>query len=208
MTGQRPTVGHPGGSPRRRALAAAAVLIGSLILALSTAGSRQQRAQGDSHHASQSLAALATRVQATIARQDRRAAVRRWEVAHHEIGDPTDPPPRAQRPAIGRVDRVVRRWLSGYLRYEVDAGGARSRATLAATSTPAFMDELLAQQPLIPPTQRRPRPGHALELISTVAPSGRTARTYVEVAYGLQRAGLHLTLVNRGDAWLVVALAG
>ena len=133
-----------------------------------------------------------------------------WEVAHHEVPDPAETPPAAQVPAIEQANRLLKRWLSGYLPYEVDQLDAAGRQDLLATSTDALAGWLLAHPPLIPPAQQHPpREGRLLELLTTIAARGHQARTYAEVAYGLERAGLHLTLTRGGaHGWLVADFHG
>jgi hypothetical protein len=157
------------------------------------------------------LGRLAARIQANIAEQGEQSTVQAWEVAHHEVPDPAETPPAAEVPAIRQANREVKRWLSGYLPYEVDQLDAAGRQDLVATSTVGLARWLLAHPPLIPPTQQQhpPPEGRSLELVTTIAAQGRQARVYAEVAYGLERDGFHLTLTRGGaHGWLVAVFHG
>ena len=200
---------EPAFTRRPLALAVAAVLAASLALALIAGGAHRQARGHVDERRDRALARVAARIQANIASQTAQAALRSWNQAHHQVPDPSDPPPASELPAIDPVEAVVRRWLSGYLPYEVDAGSSASRSALVATSTPGLARALALNPPLIPPAQQhRPPQGRALDLVTTLARGDRAAGVYVEIAYGPERAGLQLELRRRGGAWLVASLAG
>ena len=210
------TPGESGPDPRRHRFALAAVIAAALTvslgLSLAAVGFRSHPdtgVRGPRTQMGPNLGRLDAEINARIAEQNHETAVRSWEREHHEVPDPADPPPAWQLPAIDKVDRVVRQWLSGYLPYEVHEASRATTAVLAATSTPRLARSLLRHPPLVPPTQRRrPRAGRALQLVTTIARDGRRAHVYVEVSYGLDRVGLQLLLTRRGETWLVALLAG
>ena len=211
MSDRQPASGPVGQRPR---IALAAV--GALLLLVSCAllvvdQQARPRARAAGPGVGTQLGALAAQVQANIAEQGERSTVQAWEVAHHEVPDPAETPPVAEVPAIEQANRQVKRWLSGYLPYEVDQLDAGGRQDLLATSTGALAGWLLAHPPLIPPAQQQhpPPEGRLLELVTTIAARGRQARVYAEVAYGLERAGFHLTLTRGGaHGWLVAVFHG
>jgi hypothetical protein len=210
MSRQAPLM--PGGPHGRIVLAALAALTLAASLVLLFADRQPpSRATPTGTRTDANLGALAAQIQAHIAAQGQQSIQREWEIAHHEVPDPALTPPATQIPAIERADRVVRRWLRGYLPYEVDKLDATARGDLVGTSTVALAGSLLAHPPLIPPTQQQHRPpeGRLVNLITTITAGGHEARVYVEVAYGLARAGLNLTLTRTGaDGWLVTVFQG
>jgi len=194
----------------RLALATVATLLvtGSLMLALATRPRPPAGATAPRTVRAVNVAALTASVRERIARQAQANSARVWMEAHHE---PTGPAAGSPGPAAGReqVQATVRRWLGGYLPYEIDRLDSSERRELVSTSTPALVGELLADPPLIPPTTRQaPAAGRALEVLVNVAKSDRSASTYVEVAYGLERIGLQLTLNREAVGWRVAALHG
>jgi hypothetical protein len=200
------------GSIRRARIALAVVavllLVGSFAFLVADRQPRA-RARVTNDVGTTNFGGLVAVVERKIAEQGEQATIRRWEVDHHELPDPEDPPAPAEIPAITQASRVVKRWLLGYLPYDVDDLDAAARVDLVATSTAGLADSLLARLPLIPPTQQQHRPpqGRFLDLIATIAPGGRQATVYVELAYGLERVDLHLTLTRRGErGWLIAAL--
>ncbi len=199
---------RPGHQRTRIAVAAAAVLPLAVSFAFLLAD-RQPHAQPrvTNPGAVTSLGGLAAQIQAGIAAQREQSIAREWQVEHHEVPDPDEAPPPSEVPAIESASRVLKRWLFGYLPYEVDQLGVAGRRDLVATSTGALARSLLAHPPLIPPTQQhRPPEGRFLDLLTTIAAGGRQARAYIEVAYGLERVGFQLTLTRRGThGWLVAA---
>lgn len=204
-------------SLRRARIALAGVgvllLVGSFVFLVAD---RQPRARarvtaevGAHEVGATDFAGLVADVESKIAARSEQATTRSWQIDHHELPDPEDPPPPAEISAITQASRVVKRWLLGYLPYEVDDLDAAARGDLVATSTAGLADSLLAHPPLVPPTQQqhRLRRGRFLDLITTIAPGARQVRVYVELAYGLERVGLHLTLRRRGErGWLIAAL--
>jgi hypothetical protein len=202
---------HLGTRPVRRAQIVLAG-VGMLLLVGSSAflvADRQPRvrARVTTDTAATDFGGLVAVVESKIAEQSEQAITRRWQVDHHEVPDPEDPPTAAEIPAIRQASRVVKRWLLGYLPYEVDNLDAAARVDLVASSTAALADSLLARPPLIPPTEQQPREGRPLDLITTIAAGGSQAKVYVELTYGLERIGLHLTLLRRGErGWLIAAL--
>jgi hypothetical protein len=217
----------PGGRPAHEGVRIAAALAAALLLVVSFAfllADRHPRARarvaihpaevasnGSAGSATVDIPRLAGEVEASIAEQEKRATVRHWLAEHHELPVGDETPSAAQAPAVAGVGRVVRRWLAGYLPFEVDTLGPAGRRDLVATSTAALTRSLLGHPPLIPFTQLQHRPpqGRVLELSTTIARGGAEAWVYVEVAYGLERAGLHLTLRRRGArGWLVAVFQG
>lgn len=171
-------------------------------------------AQGTPHargHAGPAeLDSLAAQVQATIAAQREQEIERRSQVDRYARREPDQPPTALQSVAVNSARRIVRRWLAGYLPYEVDRLTPAGRAEITATSTPALARMLLAHPPLIPSAQRADPPpqGRELALFTTVARGGASAQVYVEVAYGLEREGFTLTLQRDDRGWLVAAFQG
>ena len=211
MSDRQPASGPVGQRPRiaLAAVGALLLLVSCALLVVDHQARPPARAAGPG--VGTQLGALAAQVQANIAEQGEQSAVQAWEVAHHEVPDPAETPPAAEVPAIRQANRVLKRWLSGYLPYEVDQLDAAGRQDLLATSTVALAGRLLAHPPLIPPAQQQhpPPEGRLLELVTTIAARGRQARTYAEVAYGLERAGFHLTLTRGGaHRWLVAVFHG
>lgn len=207
---------QPADGPARQRPRIALAAAGALLLLVSCAllivdQQPRPRARAVSPGVQTHLGALAAQVQANIAEQGEQSTVQTWEVAHHEVPDPAETPPAAELPAIKQANREVKRWLSGYLPYEVDQLDAAGRQDLLATSTVALARWLLAHPPLIPPTQQQhpPPEGRLLELVTTIAAHGRQAQVYAEVAYGLDRDGFHLTLTRGGaHGWLVAVFHG
>jgi hypothetical protein len=199
------------GSSRGRvriALAVVATLavVASLTFALLDRGPRARARQPETGN----LSGLAAEVQANIAAQREQSIEHRAGVDRHELADPDDQPPAAEVPAITAADRLVRRWLSGYLPYEVGRLDSRARQQIAATSTAGLSRALLARPPLIPPAQQRHSPprGRLLGLTTTITGGGQRASVYVSVAYGLEREGFRLTLTRSEHGWLVEDFRG
>ena len=203
--------GRPTGTPSRGriALAVLAALLIAGTLAF-TVLDRHARARVTTFSPSANVGALAAQIQASIANQRERATERSAQVDRHELRDPDDAPPRAEVPAIERMQRVARRWLTGYFPYEVDRLTAGQRHELAVTSTPQFAHGLLDHRPLIPPTQQAHRPpeGRLLGLITHLGSDENDAQVYVEVTYGLEREGFHLSLIRGEHGWLVAGFHG
>jgi hypothetical protein len=195
----------------RIGLAGVAVLLVAASYAFLLAN-RQPRARARVTHGSTAvdLGGLAAEVQANIAAQHVQSAERSSQVDRHELTDPDEAPPASERPAIRRARALVKRWLAGYLPYEVDRLGPVVRRDISATSTAALTRSLLTHPPLIPPSQqtRRPPKGRLLGLLTTLSPGASRARVYVEVAYGLEREGFLLTLIRGERGWLVAAFHG
>ena len=207
--------GEPiGGHARRRArivlaALAALALTGSLAFLLAD---RQPRARTRETHTEQTanFDGLAAEVQANITEQREQAVERSSGVDRHELPDPDDQPPAAEVPAIRSAERLVRRWLLGYLPYEVGDLASAVRGDIIATSTVRLARSLLAHPPLIPPPQQQQRPpeGRLLALSTTITSGGRQAQVSVEVTYGLELEGFHLTLTGGERGWLVAAFHG
>jgi hypothetical protein len=188
---------------------ASVLLLGSLVLSGLAGGARSRArvTKSGSSAATAQLTQMAATVEASIARQSRQAAVQQWEAAHHEVADPADPAPAAQQPAIAGVERVVKRWMGGYLPYEVDELTASERRDLEATSIAPLARSLLSSPPLIPSTRPRPPQGLLVDLITTFTSGGHESRVYTEIAYGPEQIGFYLTLRPGGPyGWLVAAL--
>jgi len=205
--------GEPiGGHARRRArivLAALAALALTASLAFLLADPRPHtRARASEQTAN--FDGLAAEVQANIAEQREQAVERSSGVDRHELPDPDDQPPAARVPAIRSAERLVRRWLLGYLPYEIGDLAGAVRGDITATSTVALARSLLAHPPLIPPPQQQQRPpeGRLLALSTTITSGGRQAQVSVELTYGLEREGFHLTLSGGEHGWLVAAFHG
>jgi hypothetical protein len=200
--------GHrtPASRPLRLVLAALAtlLLVGSLAFTLAHEHPRARRRSGPAE-----LDSLVAQVQARIAAEREQEIERRSQVDRYARREP-DQPMVLQSVAAKSARRVARRWLAGYLPYEVDRLTAAGRAEITATSTPALARLLLAHPPLIPSAQRADPPpqGRALALFTTIARGGASAQVYVEVAYGLEREGFTLTLQRDGRGWLVAAFQG
>jgi hypothetical protein len=200
----------PTPSRGRIALAVLAALLIAGTLAFTILDHRSlSRARASKFSSTANVGALAAQIQTSIADQRERATERSAQVDRHELRDPDDAPPRPEVPAIERVEQVVRRWLSGYLPYEVDHLTAGQRREITVTSTPRFARALLGHRPLIPPTQHAHRPleGRLLGLITHLGPEA-VARVYVEVTYGLEREGFHLSLIRGEHGWLVTGFHG
>ena len=205
--------GEPiGGHARRRArivLAALAALALTASLAFMLAD-RQPRARARVSQQTANFDGLAAEVQANIAEQREQAVERSSGVDRHQLPDPDDQPPAAQVPAIRSAERLVRRWLLGYLPYEIGDLASAVRGDITATSTVRLARSLLAHPPLIPPPQQQQRPpeGRLLSLSTTITSGGRHAQVSVELTYGLELEGFHLTLSGGEHGWLVAAFHG
>jgi hypothetical protein len=202
----------PGGPLAARRARVAAALAAVSLLAVSFAFLLADRqpptgARVTNPAARANLGGLAAQIQANIAAQRAPSLEWSWQVEHHEVPDPEEAPPPSEAPAIASAGGVLKRWLLGYLLYEVDKLGVATRQNLVATSTVALARSLLEHPPLLPPTQgHTPPEGRMVDLITTIAAGGRRARAYLEVAYGLERVGFHLTLTRGGvHRWLVAA---
>jgi hypothetical protein len=201
--------GHrtPASRPLRLALAAVATLLlaGSLAFMLA-----QERPHARTRSSPTDLSSLAAQLQDTIATDREREIERRNQIDRYARREPAQPPVVSQSVAAKNARRIARRWLAGYLPYEVDRLTATGRAEITATSTPALARVLLAHPPLIPPAQQGhpPPQGRALALLTTITHGGASAQVYVEVAYGLEREGFTLTLQRHGRGWLVAAFQG
>jgi hypothetical protein len=199
--------------PRRARLALAAVaallLTAAFALQLSDRRAPGPGTPAVARQTRSRLQRFAEEIQATVERQSAQATLQGWERAHHMLPGPA--PAGRPSPAAAAATRVIRRWLAGYLPYEVDRLSAAGRQELLATSSPRLAGSLLAHPPLIPPTQQRhpPPQGRTVNLITTLGPGPNQARAYVEVAYGLERLGFHLTLLDRATrGWLVTGFQG
>jgi hypothetical protein len=205
--------GEPiGGHARRRArivLAALAALALTASLAFLLADPRPH-ARARASEQTANFDGLAAEVQANIAEQREQAVERSSGVDRHQLPDPDDQPPAAEMPAIRSAERLVRRWLLGYLPYEIGDLASAVRGDITATSTVALARSLLAHPPLIPPPQQQQRPpeGRLLALSTTITSGGRQAQVSVELTYGLEREGFHLTLSGGEHGWLVAAFHG
>jgi hypothetical protein len=201
--------GHrtPASRSLRLVLAALATLLLAGSLAFMLAHERP-RARGRAGSAD--LDSLAAQVQATIAAEREQEIERRSQVDRDARREPAQPPAASRSVAAKSARRVVRRWLAGYLPYEVDRLTAAGRVEITGTSTPALARLLLAHSPLIPSAQRADPPpqGRALALFTTIARGGARAQVYIEVDYGLEREGFTLTLQRDGRGWLVAAFQG
>ena len=201
----------------RLALAALAglILAGSFALLWSGRYAHERRPAAPSpagpHVAQSSLEHLAGEIQDQVARQSAQANLARWDREHHMVPGAAAPIAAGQSRVAAAATRVVRRWLAGYLPYEVDRLRAGSREDLLASSSARLAGSLLAHPPLIPPTQQLhpPPEGRTVNVITTLTPARGRARAYVEVAYGLARVGFHLTLLDEpARGWLVVGFQG
>lgn len=202
--------GHrtPTSRPLRLLVAALATLLltGSLAFMLTHEG----RPRARRHARPAGLGSLAAQIQATIAVEREQEIEHASQVDRYAARKPDQPPAASQSVVAKSARRVVRRWLAGYLPYEVDRLTAAGRAEITATSTPALARALLAHPPLIPPSQQAgpPPQGRTLALLTTIAHGGASAQVYVEVAYGLEQEGFTLTLHKDGRGWLVAAFQG
>jgi hypothetical protein len=194
------------------AVCSGSLLAGSLAFLIATAHphARARVRKSSGSGGVQSIGGLAAQVQASIAGERQLESERATQVDRHALRDPDDQLPRPEARTIASAERVVRRWLAGYLPYEVDQLGRLQRLDLTTTSTAPLARSLLSNEPLIPPTQQQNRPprGHLLGLQGSVATGGRSVGMYVEVAYGLEQQGFHLTLTRGAHGWLVAAFHG
>ena len=190
------------------ALAALAVL-GSLAFLVAD-HQPPARARVTRHVHTVDIGALAAQIQASISTQREQASEHSAQVDWHELRAPDDQRPASEAQAIVSAESVVRRWLAGYLPYEVDRLSTANRRDITATSTGWFASSLLAHEPLIPPAQQQLRPpeGRFLGLLTTLAADQTQAAAYVEVSYGLERDGFHLTLIRGEHGWLVAGFRG
>lgn len=199
----------PAGSRGRLALAcfATTLLLGSLAALVLAGGPRPRTSDAAATAAAAAqFKHVAAEMQASIARRSRQTAIQQWQRAHHEVADPSDPPPTSQRRAIASVRRVVYRWLDGYLPYEVDRLTPGERSELKQTSSTQLAHSLLGRPPLIPPSGPRPPEGRPVDVLTTFARGGREADVYTEIAYGQEQIGFYLTLRRGGTyGWLVAA---
>jgi hypothetical protein len=155
------------------------------------------------------VAAVAATVRRQINTQLQAAATRQWMLAHHEFLGPAVTPPPGTATDIQEVDATIRRWLAGYLPYEVDRLDSVDRRILVDTSTEQLARKLLEDPPLIPPTAHQAPPaGRAVAVLASVDANRHRASAYVEVAYSLERVGLQLTLTRGAARWQVAALHG